>query len=84
MLEVLNGRTREEWRAAQWHDDQQLVDAGHARWVQPLPAPPVQDAPQPLPPPPVSGAATPAQVPTGQPVAVTASLLEKVDGLLST
>lgn len=82
VLEVLNGRTRAEWSAAGWHNDQQLVDAGHARWVTPapsLPAPPPTNA---LPaPPPISGAAVPAAQPGT--VAVSESLLGKVDSLLN-
>jgi hypothetical protein len=83
VLEVLNGRTRDEWRAANWHDDQQLVDAGHARWVQaaptPLPGPPA------LPPPPaVVSAAVASQAAPVAAVQVSESLLGKVDALLAT
>ena len=84
VLEVLNGRTRRDWEVAGWLDDQQLVDAGHARWVQPagLPPPPAATT---LPPPPaiVSAGVAAAPAPAVAPVQITEQLLSKVDGLLS-
>lgn len=84
VLEVLNGRTRADWTAAGWLDDQQLVDGGHAQWVQAAPAalPPPPPA---LPPPPavVSAAVAAAPTPAMQPVNVSESLLGKVDALLN-
>ena len=84
VLEVLNGQTRDAWKAAGWHDDQQLVDAGHARWVQPapaaLPGPPALPAPPAV----VSAAVATTTAPAQMPVQLSESLLSKVDALLGT